>query len=78
MPGVCGKIMKLLQFFQDDTGAFSATRLAFLLWSIGVFLIWIYVCVSSASLVAMPQTVVEMTLVFMGGKVAGAGVEQLK
>jgi hypothetical protein len=28
--------MKISQFFQDGSGSYSATRLAFLLWAIGV------------------------------------------
>ena len=63
------------QFFRDDTGASSATRLAFLTWSLGVFIIWVYVCILGKTLIPIPQTVVEMTLCFMGGKVVGSWVE---
>jgi hypothetical protein len=28
--------MKFSQFFQDGSGSYSATRLAFLLWAVGV------------------------------------------
>jgi len=31
---------KLAEFFQDNEGGLSATRLAFLLWTIGVLAAW--------------------------------------
>ncbi len=67
----------IAQFFRDDSGMSSATRLAFIVWSLGVFLIWVYMCVLTKTLVVIPQTVVELTLVFMMGKVSGAWVENM-
>jgi hypothetical protein len=68
---------KFSQFFQDDTGALSSTRLVFILWSIGVFFTWLYVCIVTKSLVAIPQTVCELCLIFMAGKVSGAIAENV-
>lgn len=65
----------IAQFFRDDTGQSSATRLGFIIWCLGVFIIWAYVCIISKSLQAIPQTVVEITLVLMMGKVTGAWIE---
>jgi hypothetical protein len=67
--------MKLMQFFQDDTGANSATRLAFLVWSVGVFVIWAAVCFSAKTLIDIPNGVIYVTIVFMGGKTAHAFIE---
>jgi len=67
----------ITQFFQDDTGMSSATRLAFITWSLGIFIIWSFMCIVTHSLLPIPQTVVEISLVFMAGKVSGAAVENL-
>jgi len=67
--------MNLSQFFKDDTGQYSATRLAFLIWAAGVFLVWAYMCILTKSLVEIPQTVVEVTGLFMGGKVIQSHIE---
>lgn len=67
--------MTITQFFKDDTGQYSATRLAFLLWAVGVFGIWAYMCVLTRSLIEIPQTVVEVTGLFMGGKVLQSHIE---
>jgi len=32
---------RLLEFVEEDNGGLSATRLAFLLWTIGVLIVWI-------------------------------------
>lgn len=62
-------------FFLDDSHRSSATRLAFLTWSIGVFVIWAGLCVFTHTLVPIPQSVVELTMVFVAGKVGGAYVD---
>ena len=67
----------LAQFFQDGDGLSSSTRLAFLTWSLGVFIIWALACITSKSLVSIPQTVVEMSMVFISGKVTGSWVESI-
>jgi len=66
---------KLSEFFMDGDKMFSATRLAFLLWSIGLFFIWAVISFIKKDLVEIPQSVVEVTLGFMLGKAGGAFIE---
>ena len=35
--------MKILEFLQEDSGALSSTRLLFLIWGIGGFVLWVLV-----------------------------------
>jgi len=62
--------MRLQQFLEDKkTGQFSATRLAFLLWVIGVFAVWAYASVRAVELQAVPESVVAILGLLTGGKV---------
>ncbi|MGA7563973.1 MAG: hypothetical protein WBW55_12270 [Desulfobaccales bacterium] len=63
--------MKAAQsFLQEDNGNFSATRLAFLLWIIGVLVVWIMDSVKAASLQGIPESVAAIIGILMTGKVA--------
>lgn len=62
-------IKKLPEFFEDDAGAFSATRLAFLLWIFIVAGMWIYACVEARKMVPIESSVVYLVGVLMTGKV---------
>jgi hypothetical protein len=61
--------MKFAQFFQDGTGAYSATRLGFLLWVFGVLVVWIYDSIRCARLVPIDNSVVVIIGILMSGKV---------
>ncbi len=62
--------MRLLQFLEDKkTGTFSATRLALLLWVVGVFVVWAYASISTMELQAVPDSVVTILGLLVGGKV---------
>lgn len=63
------------QFFQDETKMSSATRLVFIVWGLGVFGVWAAMSIMTRQLQPIPQTVVEITLITMAGKVSGAWVE---
>lgn len=63
------KKMKFAQFFQDGTGVYSATRLGFLLWVLGVLVVWIYDSIRSARLVPIDNSVVVIIGILMSGKV---------
>lgn len=60
---------KLQEFLQEDNGAFSSSRLAFLLWVIGVLLVWMMVSFKSGSLQEIPETVATIIGILMTGKV---------
>jgi hypothetical protein len=61
--------MKLLQFLQDGTGAFSATRLGFLLWIIGAFVVWVINSLTRGKLAVIDQSVITIIAILMSGKV---------
>ncbi len=61
--------MKLQQFLQEDNGRFSATRLAFLFWSIGVLVVWITISLYQHTLSDLPQSIYLIIGMLMSGKV---------
>lgn len=61
--------MNFLQFFQDEKGQFSATRLAFLFWSIGAFVIWARVSWMKEELMDVKENVIYIIMALMTGKV---------
>lgn len=68
--------IKWRQFFQDKrkaqegaTDELSATRLVLFLWAVGVLVIWGYASIKSATLQDIPQSVVTILGLVMGGKV---------
>lgn len=61
--------MHLREFLQDKkTKEFSATRLAMLVWVLGVFAVWAYVSVMRLTLQALPETVVTILGILVTGK----------
>ena len=60
-------------FFCDGYGNLSATRLAFILWTVGVLAVWIYsslMHVGGPILAPIDPTVVTLLGILMTGKVA--------
>ena len=69
--------MALRQFLQDKkTKEFSATRLAFLLWVIGVLAVWVYASIHAMQLQAVPESVVTILGLLATGKVVQRYAEQ--
>lgn len=60
---------RFAEFFQENNGNFSATRLAFLLWSLGVFVVWSIVSIRVQALQTPPPEVMEIIGILMTGKV---------
>ena len=60
--------MKLSSFLEDNSGGFSATRLAFLLWAVGVLAVWIYSSIENNNLAKIDNTVVTVLGILMTGK----------
>ena len=60
---------KFAEFFQDGEGRLSATRLGFLLWVVGVLVVWISNSLSHGALQAVPESVTAILGVLMTGKV---------
>ena len=62
--------MKILEFLQEDNGGLSANRLAFLLWIVGVLVVWVITSIKSGSLQVIPESVAVIIGILMTGKVA--------
>lgn len=60
---------RLAQFVQEDNGDFSATRLAFLLWTVGALVVWVYQSLHSGSPQGLSADVVTILGILMTGKV---------
>lgn len=62
--------MKIVQFLQDGSGTLSATRLGFLLWVIGVLVVWAVVSVTHPeSAHGIDNSVLTLIGILMIGKV---------
>jgi hypothetical protein len=61
--------MSLLEFFQEDNGGLSATRLAFLLWATGVLVVWIISSLTNGKLQPIDSSVTTILGILMVGKV---------
>lgn len=61
--------MKIEEFLQQEDGGFSSTRLAFLIWAVGVLVIWIISSLKNSALQPIDSTVITILGILMGGKV---------
>lgn len=61
---------KLQEFLEDKGGdhKLSATRLAMLLWALSVLAVWMYASVQAKALASIPQSVVTILGIVLGGK----------
>jgi len=60
---------RLLEFVEEDNGGLSATRLAFLLWTIGVFIVWIIDSLRQGTLQVVTGDIATIIGILMTGKV---------
>ena len=60
--------MKFSEFFQDNSGGLSATRLGFLLWVVGVLAVWMYASYVKKALQPIDSSVVTVIGILMTGK----------
>lgn len=56
-------------FLEDNNGGFSATRLAFLLWVVGLLVIWLLAFFKTGAMPEIPTSVLTLLGILMGGKV---------
>jgi hypothetical protein len=59
---------KISSFLKDNSGGFSSTRLAFLLWAVGTLGMWLYICLTNGELAAIDNSIIAVLAVLMGGK----------
>jgi len=57
-----------VSFLKDGKGASSSTRLVMVCWAFGILIVWIGVCIYTASLVDIPLGVGAVLGYIMGGK----------
>lgn len=57
------------EFFEDNSGGLSASRLNLLIWSVGTFVIWAITSVKMVTLASIPESVIVMLGVVTTGKV---------
>ncbi len=68
--------MRFLEFFQESNGRLSSTRLAFLLWAIGVLVTWMFdSMITSHELQEIPPSIITLMGILMTGKVVQKTVE---
>ena len=60
--------MKLLEFLQEENGGLSATRLGFLLWVIGVLIVWMINSIVKQSLLPIDGSVATILGILMMGR----------
>lgn len=61
-------MMSAQEFLQEGLKGFSATRLAFLLWVIGVLVVWMADSFNQGQLAPIDPTIVALIGILMGGK----------
>lgn len=61
--------MKLLEFLQEDNGVMSSTRLALLLWVVGVLAAWLVMSIRAGSLQAIDSSIQTVLGILVTGKV---------
>jgi hypothetical protein len=59
----------LKQLLADDTGAPSSMRCAFLFVVFAVVTVWAVLCIKAGQFIMLPSGVLEMLVLFTGGKV---------
>jgi hypothetical protein len=58
-----------MDFFKDESGKYSSTRLAFLAWVLGTFLVWAILSMKNMKLEIMPLENIGFITMLMTGKV---------
>ena len=67
--------MNLSQFFKDDTGQLSSMRLVFLVWSLGLFVVWAIISLITKQMYAVPESCIEILGICTIGKATHAVTE---
>jgi len=60
--------MKLNEFVQDNEGGLSSMRLAFLTWTLGLFVVWAGISIRTRTIQPLPESVIILTLGISGTK----------
>lgn len=56
------------EFFQEENGQYSSTRLVMILWTLALCITWTTICIRSGAFVDIPQNVMAVTGFFLGIK----------
>lgn len=60
--------MQVNEFIQDNEGGLSSMRLAFLTWTLGLFLIWAGISIQTHTIQPLPDSLIILTLGISGTK----------
>lgn len=61
--------MNIKQFFTEDNGTFSSTRLVSITWGLGTFVTWAGFSIAHNVIEAIPESVVTVIGIVLAGKV---------
>jgi hypothetical protein len=67
--------MNLSQFFKDDTGQLSSMRLVFLVWGLGLFVVWAIISIITKQMFPVPESCIEILGICTIGKAANSITE---
>ena len=68
----------MLNFFQEDNGNLSSTRLVFVLFAIVVLIVWAVLSLYVGVLMSIPESIVTILLGLAGAKVLQKPFEQVQ
>lgn len=66
---------RLGQFFEDEEGHLSSTRLAFLAWALGMLFVWGSISIQNGKLAEIDNTEIYILVTLMAGKVLQKNIE---
>lgn len=67
--------MNFLEFFKDDTGQLSATRLIFILWGLTILTVWAFNSIYNKRMEPIDNTIVMIFGILMTGKTVQSAIE---
>ena len=53
--------MKITEFFQQEDGSYSMTRLIMFLWFLAVTVVWVYLSILNGEFVIIPESLIVMS-----------------
>ena len=66
---------RFLEFFEDDTGKLSATRMAFIITIHTILFAWLFSCIRKGEMISFDPNSIYLILTLMVGKVSQSWVD---
>jgi len=67
--------MRITDFFKEDNGKYSSTRLVFVVATLSVFGVWGVICLKQWALLDIPTRIAIIITGLTGGKLASRKIE---